>query len=238
MEPSGYPQRPPWPGQAREHGGPGLSAPHPAPIPSQRRPGREKVAVPLPGRGGKEQRTCVLLNMRHFVSMDRNKRIQGCLGLDCFSYIRPSSSPLVLVGFLFFFILFCFVSSSTWFACITNKKETHPLPFRLLHRARADWPALGGSRGAQGHYEGVTACTRPALSQPHLCPVTRPRTPTLTTCTLNPCLPGAPRPRFCHRLLPPPPCRGSACCPRRALCPPSLKATLCGRGPLGSLHAP
>lgn len=33
-----------------------------------------------------------------------------------------------------------------------------------------DWPALGESRGAQGHYEGVTASTRPALGLPHLCP--------------------------------------------------------------------
>lgn len=237
MEPSSYPQRPPWPGQAREDGGPGLSAPPPCTHPLTKETGAGEGGRSPPGEGG--QRAENLRTFKHAAFREYGQEQENTgMPRSRLLQLHPAKFLTFGVGGFFVFFSFCFVLSSTWFACITNKKETHPLPFWLLHRARADWPALGESRGAQGHYEGVTVCTRPALSQPHLCPVTRPRTPTLTACTLNPCLPGAPWPRFCHRLLPPPPCRGSACCPRCALCPPSLKATLCGRGPLGSLHAP
>ena len=128
--------------------------------------------------------------------------------LDCFSYIQRGSSPLVLVDFcgfsgVFFFSFFFFPVNVILFYC---PLDSHASPPTRKHSPscsgcllpRAPWTPgpQGGlgtgqlrvSRGALvGHYEGVTACTRPALGLlPPLSLSTHPRTPTSNPCTLIP----------------------------------------------------
>lgn len=128
--------------------------------------------------------------------------------LDCFSYIQRGSSPLVLVDFCgfsgVFFFLFFFFFLLTLFCSTVHL-------IRMRHQQQGNSPSCSGcllprapwtpgpqgglgtgqlrvSRGALvGHYQGVTACTRPALGLlPPLSLSTHPRTPASNPCTLIP----------------------------------------------------
>lgn len=124
--------------------------------------------------------------------------------LDCFSYIQQGSSPLVLVdfcgfsGFFFFFFPVTLFCSTVHLICMRHQQQGNSPSCSgyLLPRAPRMPEPQGGlgtgqlwvSQGAlEGHYKGVTACTRPALGLlPPLSLSTHPRTPASNPCTFIP----------------------------------------------------
>lgn len=178
--------------------------------------------------------------------------------LDCFSYIQRGSSPLVLVDFcgfsgvfFFFFFFSCYVilfyCPLDSHASPTTRKQSLLLwllaaqgPIDAGASGRAGhWPAPGESRGTRGPLQGRDCLHTPSpWPAPTSVPVNTSSNPRVQSVHPHPCLlgPHGPPPvtRSLHHLPATPAPAALHHAPRLL----SLKATLCGHGPLGFLPTP
>lgn len=159
---------------------------------------------------------------------------------------------MVFLGFcffLFFFLLCYFVLLSTRFACITNNKETQSLLLWLLAAQgpmdagasgwAGDWPAPGESRGTRGPLRGRDCLHTPSpWPAPTSVPVNTSSNPHVQSVHPHPCLPGPHGPPSVTRSLRHLPATPALAALHHAPRLLSLKATLCGHGPLGFLRTP
>lgn len=170
MEPSSYPQIPPgWARRGRVVDQ-ACRRPHPASIPSQK--GERRWPVPSGGGGGR-QRAENSSTFKHAAFCECGTGVHGAdeglgrPGLNRFSYIQPSSSPLMLVGFVVLWVFLCFVllcCPLDLHASPTKRKHTPSLP------AAAWGLGTGQIWGSRGALRGTTGAHLPAHAQPSASP--------------------------------------------------------------------